>query len=82
MKEKLEYYDDDVIDYDENKVSILREIKLPKGKTTLKGEHQKFKEDNKCNYPERADCNSGIFYKRCKFMKFISVENWQCTYKK
>lgn len=87
VAKKPEYYDEDVIEFDEDKIVIRREIKLPKGKTTLEGErsylHQiKFKEDNKCAFPERADCNSGFFYKRCKFMNFKSLGNWECVYKK
>jgi len=82
VAKKLEYYDKDVIEFDEDKIIIKREIKLPKGKTTLKGAHPKFKDDSKCAYPERADCNSGLFYKRCKFMKYKSLGNWECVYNK
>lgn len=72
----------------EYKISIKKtkdEIKetrtyfIPKGKTTLKGEFPKLK--NNCIFQERQSCNYGIGFERCPYMKYQD-ENWICTYDK
>lgn len=40
--------------------------------------YPKFAQPPKCKHPERSDCNYGDGYKRCEFMKFVSVGNWKC----
>ena len=59
-----------------------------KGKTTLKGDYPKFKENKDCKYPERLDCNSGPGYERCEHMYYDNLESpfsdnrWKCKYNK
>jgi len=80
---EIDYYDSDVIEYNEKFVIINRKINLPKNKTTFEGTHPKLKKDSECEFPERADCNSGLFYRRCKHMKYNqSGGTWSCEYKK
>jgi len=82
--EKPEYYDKDIFDvkFDEDFVEFKREwkIKLPVGKTTPKGKYPKFKKDEECAFPERADCNSDFFYRKCPYMEFVSLGNWKCNF--
>jgi hypothetical protein len=79
--EKKEYYDDSVIEIKESSVIMIKEISLPKGKTTLKGEYPKLNQDRDCAYPERASCNYGEFFKRCEYMKCKSFGDWKCEFK-
>ena len=46
--------------------------------------YPKFKKGEECAYPERTICNYCDCGKlqRCPYMKFISVGNWHCIYKK
>ncbi len=82
MSEKKKYYSNNVIEVRKNSVVVKKEIPLPEGKTTTKGEYSKFNVDNNCAYPERASCNSGEFFFRCPYMKFISLGNWKCFFNK
>ena len=81
-KKTQEYYEDSVIEIKENSIRIKKEIELPKGKTTTEGEYSKLKIDEECAYPERASCNYGEFFSRCKHMKCKSFGNWICEFKK
>ena len=46
--------------------------------------YAKFKEGEDCAYPKRIICNycDCGSVKRCEYMKFISLGNWHCIYKK
>lgn len=64
---------------------------LPKGKTTLKGEYPKLREDKDCAFPERQSCNYGTGFERCPYMNYSKScdaagifigGNWHCTYEK
>jgi hypothetical protein len=83
--EKPDYYENNVKEIKEGKVVV--EISLPEGKTTTPGEHPKLKDDGECAYPERASCNQGLFFKRCKYMQYdnsaspFSPSRWKCTFK-
>lgn len=79
---KKDYYDESVIEVKEHSVIIKKEIPLPEGKTTPKGEYPKLKQDKDCAYSERASCNYGEFFKRCEFMKCKSFGDWRCEFKK
>lgn len=65
-----------------NKIIHTITYALPKDKTTLKGEHPKFREDKDCAFPDRQCCNYGTGFERCKHMEFISWGNWHCIFKK
>ena len=52
---------------------------LESGKTTLRGEYGKFRED--CPFPERLSCNHGVGFQRCHYMEFVNLGNWKCTAK-
>lgn len=65
-----------------NKVIKTQTYTLEEGKTTLRGEYPKFKEDKDCAFPERLCCNHGVGFERCKHMKFVSLGNWTCNFKK
>jgi len=65
-----------------NKIIETTTYLLPEGKTTLKGEHPKFRDGVTCAFPERQCCNYGTGFERCKYMKFISWGNWECTFQK
>ena len=54
---------------------------LEPGKSTLRGDYKKFLPDSECKFPDRLDCNSGIDYNRCQYMKCIRMGNWKCTCK-
>jgi hypothetical protein len=64
---------------DGNKLIHTETFVLEEGKTTLRGKFPKFK-DKGCPFPDRLDCNSGAGYRRCEFMKFVSLGNWKCSY--
>lgn len=51
---------------------------LEDGKTTLRGEYPKLKNEG-CVKPERLCCNYGTGFKRCEFMTFESVGRWYCS---
>jgi len=55
---------------------------LEEGKSTLRGQFKKLNNDDGCAFPNRLSCNGEVGCSRCKFMKCISVGNWQCTFKK
>jgi len=87
--EQPEYYTDIVKEYSQEKhidnkniisgfVIIQKQVHLPLGKTTIRGEYPKLVSDNRCSYPERADCNFGDFYNRCKYMEYSRGE-WICS---
>lgn len=65
-----------------NKIIWKRIYTLEEGKETLRGSHKKCKEENKCAFPNRLDCNNGYGYKRCQYMKFVSLGIWKCTFEK
>ena len=46
--------------------------------------YPKFKQGEDCAYPKRIICNycEGGALERCPYMKYISVGNWHCIYKK
>ena len=65
----------------EDKIIFSKIYYLEKGKTTLKGSHNKLREDSKCKYPQRLDCNGGIGYTRCEYMEYGGgLGNWFCKY--
>ena len=65
-----------------NKIIHTKIYTLEEGKTTLRGEYRKFKNDNECVYPERLSCNSEVGCDRCPYMKMIRVGNWHCIFEK
>ena len=64
-----------------DKIIVTKTYFLEEGKTTLKTEHSKFKDDSKCKYPERLSCNYGHGFGRCKFMEYDNSTNtWVCKF--
>lgn len=52
---------------------------LENNKTTLRGKYSKLKCEKDCKLPERLDCNGGIGYIRCEYMKYEN-QRWLCKY--
>lgn len=80
-KKTPHYYNDSVIEVKQNSVIIKKEINLPEGKTTTRGDYPKLEEKDNCAYPERDSCNYGEFFFRCEYMKCKNLGNWTCKFK-
>ena len=66
----------------EKEPGIIRKITtyhLEPGKTTLKGEYPKLREQDQCCYPDRNSCNNEIGSKRCEHMIY-EKRGWRCTF--
>ena len=82
-KDKNGNYFDTKTEIKEDKIYYTKVYYLEKGKTTLRGEHKKLKDDKDCKYPERLTCNSDIGCDRCEFMEYGgTLGYWICKYKK
>ncbi len=64
-------------------------FRLERGKTTLRGEHQKFKDTRDCNHPERLSCDNGLGFSRCEHMQYLknghysyTEGSWACIFKR
>lgn len=67
----------------EHSITHTKAYYIEVGKTTLRGDHPRFKEDAQCGHPERLSCNYGIGFERCEHMKYTgTLGNWYCDYKK
>jgi len=67
---------------EDDKTIVTKTYFLEKGKTTLRTEHKKLKENSECKYPNRLSCNHGYGFERCPFMKYNnSTNSWFCDKK-
>ncbi len=74
---------------EDDKITSTDVFRLERGKTTLRGEHRKFKENKACGRPERLSCDRGVGFRRCKHMQYMKrghyssrEDEWVCVYQK